>query len=384
MRWPDEISREAVERALGFGYIGSYPSQRFAPMANHSLRASIAYRRLLLPAPTARALANRFLHSPPGSLKGVLAAAGPFVASHDAFAFTNSGWTITEDEALVLRERYQGAVDAVKLVGIEALRTALSGISVGVPIVGTVGLPALAIDEIIRRVTGALTDKLLDSIISGTPASFGRCGGMAFSGLDYFLAARDVPASPQQPQSGALRDYIWKRLLDSIDLNVVQFLEWTLQLHVMPVVSKLASGSIGAVAGSVIGGPVGAAFGALVAGSDDILGLGGPKVLANRTRQELRQLHQRLDAEPAWPIGLIFDDSALVWDQHQILALRSRDLAADRVELSVWDNNLGRMGTTWTVDATGDQVHVSGGVGRHDRVKGIIFERYDPAAPPMP
>src|SRR5207249_939595 len=143
--------------------------------------------------------------------------------------------------------------------------------------------------------------------------TYGRCGGMAFAGLDYFLIGQDVPGDTQPPASGPLRDYIWQRLLDSLDLNVTRYLDWTMQLHIMPVISKLASAAIGAAAGTLIGGPIGTAIGALVGGGEDILGLGGPKVLVGRTRDELNNVRSRLDTGPGWPIGLIYDDSALVW-----------------------------------------------------------------------
>jgi hypothetical protein len=359
-------------------------------MANHDLRASIVYRRSRIRFPEARALMREFEISPRGSVRALLNRAGPFQASpdsirrnpRDAFLFTNQGWSMTEDDARVLREHFQHQVDAVKLIGIEFLRNALGGLGVSVPVLGTVGLPGLVIDEVIRRVTGDLTDRLVDSIISGTPGNFGRCGGMAFAGLDYFRFGQDVPEMMQQPASGPLRGYIFSRLLDSLDLNADRFVEWTMQLHIMPVISTLASGALGLVAGELIGGPVGAAVGALVAGGKDVLGLGGPKELAHRTRQELGHIRERLDAGPAWPIGLIYDDSAFVWDQHQILALRYQDLGDGRLLLIVWDNNDGRRETTWIVDARGNEVQIVGGDPRDGHIKGILRGSYSPSRPP--
>ncbi len=89
-------------------------------MANQSLRASVEYRRALIAKPSARALTERFPHTPRGSLRALLGQAGPFRAqtgARDAFMFTNKGWRITEEDARTLRERFQREVDAVKLVG---------------------------------------------------------------------------------------------------------------------------------------------------------------------------------------------------------------------------------------------------------------------------
>ncbi len=254
--------------------------------------------------------------------------------------------------------------------------------SVDVPAIPTFNLPAIVVAEVVRRVTNDLTNQLLNTVVSGFPGTFGRCGGMAFAGLDYFLVGRNVSDSAQQPASGPLRDYIWKRLLDSLDLNVTKFLEWVMQLHILRAISATASAAIGAAAGTVLAGPVGAAVGAFMAGKGDILGLGGARVLADRTGGEIDKLRTQLRAGPGWPIGLIYDDSAFVWEQHQMLALRFRDIGDRRLELIVWDNNDGRQETTWTVDLSGDELQVSGGGERDDQIKGIICEEYRPAVPP--
>lgn len=356
-------------------------------MANHNLRASITYRRSRLPAPVARPLVSLFDHWPRGSIRALLSQAGPFKAVdpfRDAFRFRNArGWNTSEEDAATLRERFRRELDTVKLIGIQAVRNALGGVKVVVnpPLLPTytMNLPDVVIDYVINEITGELTDLLLDKILAGDPNDYGRCGGMAFAALDLFLVGQDVPEESEQPSSGALRQYIWNRLIDSLDLNVTRFLEWTMQLHVLPAISSTASAAIGAAAGS-IGGPVGAAIGALVAGGEDILSLGGADVLVERTRDNLTTLKEKLDANPAWPIGLIYGDRPLVWQQHQILALRYEDLVGGRMKLWVWDNNRGRQETTWTVvDPTGDALQVDG---ESSDVKGIICDEYERAIPP--
>jgi hypothetical protein len=352
-------------------------------LANRRLAAAVRHRRDRLATPTARALAAALQRPPDGSMRALLARAGPFRAApgvRDAFAFHNQATRPSEEEISQTRERFQKEVDVVKLLGIEAIRGALARTGVVVPIVGAVTLPGIVVSEIIRRVTGELTDRLLDSVAAGNAGAYGRCGGMAFAALDFFLAGRDVPDDATLAD-GPFRAFIFRRLLDSLDLNAGRFLGALAELHVLPVMSVVASGLIGVVAGAMIGGPVGAAFGALVAGGEDVLGLGGPKAAAERTRGELARLRDRLDAGPAWPIGLIYEDSAQAFDQHQVLTLRYQVLGEHRLELVVWDNNDGRAETTWTVDATGDALTIGGGGARDDQIRCIICSEYTPVIP---
>jgi hypothetical protein len=298
----------------------------------------------------------------------------------------SGGWNLSEADAAALRERLAPLVEPLKIAAIEAIRHSLSGVSVVVdpPLLPsyTLGLPQLVIDRVIEEITGSATDTLFDEVLAGAPGDYGRCGGMAFAAVDYFLASRDVPMDATQPLEGPLHDFIWQRLLDSLDLNLDRFLDWTVQLHVLPPLSSLASAAIGTAAGAV-GGPVGAAIGALVAGGADILGVGGADVLAARTRDELAELRRNLDASPAWPIGLVYGDTALIWEQHQIVAQRYRELPDGRLELRIWDNNRALPseddGEPWIVDARGDQLTVEG-AGRD--IKGILCDRYQPAGPP--
>lgn len=168
-------------------------------------------------------------------------------------------------------------------------------------------------------------------------------------------------------------------MLDSLELNVTRFLGWTLELHVLPGISAAASALIGAVAGTVVGGPVGAAIGAFMAGKEDILGLGGPKVLGRRTRDEWSRLRNRLDTGPAWPIGLIYGDKPFFWQQHQVLALRYQMLGNGNVQLVVWDNNDGRSERTWTFNPMAEVLNVQGD-GRD--IKGLLCEEYTFRTPP--
>jgi hypothetical protein len=189
------------------------------------LKAAFDFRRVGPPRST-RALAGRFDHQPRNSVSALLRRAGPFSAERDAYRFTNGdpGWPITEEDARILWERYQGQIDRLAVLGVGLLRTALSGFTVSVPLAGSTGLPVAAIDFVINEVSGELRNQLLDKVVSSFPGRYGRCGGMAFSGYDFFQAGWPVASFDVKPSSGELRAYIWNRLLDSLELNAGTFL----------------------------------------------------------------------------------------------------------------------------------------------------------------
>lgn len=62
---------------------------------------------------------------------------------------------------------------------------------------------------------------------------YGLCGGMCFAALDYFHAARPVPAPVSVEDVGPdLRSYLWQRQLDSLSLPVIlKVIEGMLQDH---------------------------------------------------------------------------------------------------------------------------------------------------------
>lgn len=327
------------------------------------------------------ALCTQFGVTPRGSVSSLLRSAGPFVASRDAYRFTNSdhgGWAITKNDAQILRERYQGLIEVVMPVGIAAVRHSLEALRF--PGIG--GLPAVAIALVIDEITEALRNELLDKMVSAVPGRYGRCGGMAFSAYDFFLIGWPVDVFSMQPASGELRQYIWTRLMDSIELNGVQFLEWIMILHILPVISRLASVSLAAVAAGSIVGPGGAVIAALLAGKKDILSLGGPSALRDRTKEHLLEVAKRLKDAACWPVGLVYGDSSNPVDQHQVLAIGYQDLGDGRTQLNIWDNNDGPMCRNLLVDTTGTELSVTSSKGKILNVKGLICEGYRVAIPP--
>jgi hypothetical protein len=132
----------------------------------------------------------------------------------------------------------------------------------------------------------------------------------------------------------------------------------------------------------VVGGPVGAAIGAFIGGQVDIFDLGsGPEALLDPTKREWTRLKTLLDDEAAWPVGLIYGNKPLLWDQHQVLAIGYTDDGAGRGELIIWDNERGNKSDPMELDFRGDELKVSSS-SINPTVKGFFHERYMPQRPP--
>src|SRR5207253_2693390 len=109
------------------------------------------------------------------------------------------------------------------------VRDVLHRLKVHIPYVGTFGLPDFIIDAVIGDVRTELVGLLTGLVFDMLKPGFGRCGGMAFAGYDFYLFDWIVDerlGTNPLPSNGVLGDYIFSRLLDSLDLNVGTFLEW--------------------------------------------------------------------------------------------------------------------------------------------------------------
>lgn len=62
--------------------------------------------------------------------------------------------------------------------------------------------------------------------------SFGLCGGMSYSALDYFLAGKPIPADTMAPTSGPLFNYILHRQIDTFTAGTLaRFATYPLAIH---------------------------------------------------------------------------------------------------------------------------------------------------------
>jgi hypothetical protein len=351
-----------------------------------------------IPAPpvSTRFWEQRFQPYPPTSLEALLIRLGPFIPQRDAFQFSNQ-FAFTDDQIEQIGQHYRLYIaPALAATPLGFVRDALSKLHIHIPWVGNVGLPDWVIDYVLGNVSQALGELLADVILHFyTPQNTGRCGGMAFSGYDFYLLDWPVDSrlGTAPPATGPLGDYIFNRLLDSLDLNALKFLEWFAILHLLPLARISSVGKAALVAAvALLGGPIGEAFAALIAVVNVFGDLGGPKSLLKLSKDEWPQIKNQLDGQAAWPIGLLFHGSTTPFEDHQILALDYED-DANGTALIVWDNRDGPFQRRLEIDFTGDELTVqpdpitlpdgsNGPDWGGGNIKGIFLENYSPQRPP--
>ena len=288
-----------------------------------SLRRAIQrHPELPIGSTSAKGLLRRFRVVPPNSVRALLIRTGPFDTPNDAFRFGNS-FPITEENGQQIRDRFQNALNTLVGITENHFKTPLDNIDLNVTGVGPkISIPDVIKGQVLARVVADLIGKIGTKIAEAIPGRFGRCGGMAFAGYDFFLHGYPVDArfGTSPPGTGPLSTYIFDRLLDSLELNALRFMDLVVTLHVLPVLGKAATIALLTAAGGV-GGTIGSAIGALVGTKVDIFQLGGPAAALTETRNEWPRLKAILDAETAVPLGYIFGSSVNPIDQHQVLAI---------------------------------------------------------------
>lgn len=148
----------------------------------------------------------------------------------------------------------------------------------------------------------------------GPHRTYGLCGGMAYSALDHWNVRVPIPRGANlgdqpariAPVPTAIRDLIWRRLLDSLGPGGVlkRTLEWSILLNQVPK-----------------------EFG------------GGAEGLKNRTLLEWHMIRSHIDAGRPWPIGLVITNRD-VWDQHQILVYGYENTGLNQGKLFIYENNI--------------------------------------------
>jgi hypothetical protein len=283
---------------------------------------------------------------------------GPF-EPEDAFQFVNSNpaFALTDEQVEQVRQRYRAQIDFV--VGTNPLafvRDALNELCIDVD-VGHVCLSDI-IDpvDVLRQVQVDLVQKLIDLKLGSFPRD--RCGGMAFAGYDFYLLGWLVDGrlgTQSMPPNSVLCDYIFTRLLDSLDSNAGTFLFWFAVLHLVPTLANVA---VGAAVGNVEG-PIGALFGAYLANHLDLFGSVGRKALLKFSKSEWPRIKGALDGQAACPVGCLFEDSNLPTDDHQLLAVDYEDFGDGTATLKVWDNNEGPQLRLVGLDFRSDELKAS-------------------------
>jgi hypothetical protein len=184
-------------------------------------------------------------------------------------------------------------------------RTAMSGLTFLVA-------PAVAsVVPVVGPVLAPLVGPAAAAYVEFGPLpSYGLCGGMCYTALDYWLGRVPLPrggdAADEPVRSGqgaGVRNLIWSRLMDSLIFGGVltTTIEWMLRLNVLPGL------------------------------------LGGGRWLRQQTWNESARLKSHLDQGQPWPIGLV-GTTLSAWNQHQVLAYGYEDTATG-FDLLVYDPN---------------------------------------------
>ena len=249
-----------------------------------------------------------------------------FRPEKNGFAFINSWQFDTYDE-----QRLEGAITG-------AVGDAVGSLSGGAG----------------RVVKNSLSGQVRSWLKQSAPSDYGLCGGMAFSARDYFVAKIPLPRGrdvndrpdPNLPQGKALRDYLWKRQLESLSLNAPKLLSSMFMLHLPDF-------------------------------------LAGPDWLLDRTKEEWTRLKAHLDNDGPWPICLI-GSSTSPFNNHQVLAYGYDEGQNGTGTIYVYDMNGPNREQTIHIDLSGRILQAIESCPNPQRgaLRGFFAEAYSPIVPP--
>jgi hypothetical protein len=174
-----------------------------------------------------------------------------------------------------------------------------------------------------------------------TNPPYGLCAGMCFAALDFYYSPElTFPRGDHlgdQPGPGtALHSYLWKRQLDSLIADGVQFLTWVTMLNRLP---------------------------------------SGPRYLLKRSRAEWTRLKARIAAGDPIPLGLV-REAKNVFDNHQVLAIGYEEQDGASGTLMLYDPNCPDREST--VDLQFGESELLGRESCEDKppLRGFFRERY--------
>ena len=266
----------------------------------------------------------------------------------DGFAFANN-WKWEPTDVATIKAIVTSALGAVEVALaplIAVVEAPVFAAELAVPFIG----PWL-VAKTIEAENNAIIKGIVDAITVG---SYGLCGGMAFSSLDYWHKSWVVPrgnGKDDQPQDGtplgtALREYIWTRLLKSVEENIGTFLGWMAILH--------------------FGGASGAAS------------------LRDKTKEQLTTLRHIINGGTPVTVGLI----GTTWnplDNHQILIYGFEDNTDGTTTLFAYDNNFPSVETTIKLNLSGAMLEAVESDPNPARgpLRGLFCTVYSPSTPPL-
>jgi hypothetical protein len=201
----------------------------------------------------------------------------------------------------------------------------------------------------------AVASSLKGWVDNVVPSQYGLCGGMAFAALDYYKKGTQVPRGagyddvPRRDSRDGriLRDFLWRRQLESMSVNVPTLLVWMGMLHsIIPMV-------------------------------------GGAGWLLEQTRQHWATLKKHIDNGEPWPICLV-GTSTSPFHNHQVLAYGYSDPGDGTGTVYVYDMNCPDKENTIHLDFRGIELMADESCASADRgaLRGFFCEVYMPASPP--
>ena len=196
-------------------------------------------------------------------------------------------------------------------------------------------------------------------ITSAVPQTYGLCGGMSFAALDYYEAKLALPRgngpmdwpTRTTPGGAILRTYLWKRLIDSLELNAAKVLVWMVALYVLPAWWPFS---------------------------------GGSAWLLRESKKEWKLLKEHIDAGQPWPIALI-GTTKNPCDNHQVLAYGYEDPGDGTGRIYVYDMNCPDAERKIKIDMRGRALLAVEDCASTTRgpLQGFFCEDYKPAQPPQ-
>ena len=265
----------------------------------------------------------------------------------DGFLFENH-WTWDSAEKEALHKITSKALGAVEGVLSPILWATLAPAFLAIP----PPFDLIAIAAAVSAANKKIVDAITDAIEKSDNGVYGLCGGMTFASLDYWHKHWVVPQGsghsdqPQRttPQGKVLRDYIWTRLVNSLEHNALTFLKWM-------GMTKTADGE---------------------------------KWLVEQTAEQLAILRSSLDRGTPVPIGLVGTTSS-PFHNHQVLCYGYQDEADGTTSLFIYDNNHPNTESVIKLDVRGPKlktVHDDTFQKQRGPLLGLFCEAYAPAEPP--
>ncbi len=249
-----------------------------------------------------------------------------FEPQKHGFAFVNL-WMLDEKDRQQLSETFTRCLKWSVILGTAAF-----------------GLPgALLVPRAIR----ASRDKLERDMARG----YGLCGGMCFTVLDFYKAGLPLPRGQHagdQPIGGTpLRNYIWRRQIDSLVPDAARFLAWLIILNHIPAYWPFK---------------------------------GGHAWLLAQSKREWRRVKASLDAGEPVPIGLVRETSN-VFDNHQVLAIGYEERGKDQAALFVYDPNCPNQVSAISLTFGERMLHGQQSCGDAPPLRGFFCQTYKPCDP---